>query len=42
MVARVRDTVENIINVNYKAIMEVLMEVYFKIINRRNAIFIRS
>jgi len=42
MVARAGDTVEGIINVNYKAIMEVLMEVYLKTINRRNATFIRS
>jgi len=42
MVARVGDIVEGIINVNYKAIMEVLIEVYLKIINRRNTIFVRS
>jgi len=42
MVARVGDTVEGMINVDYKAIIEVLVEVYLKIINRRNAIFIRS
>jgi len=30
------------INVNYKAIMEVLIEVYFKVITRRSAMFIRS
>jgi len=36
------DTVEGIINVNYKAIVEVLMEVHFIIIGRRNAMFIRS
>ena len=34
--------VEGIINVNYKAIIEVLVEVYFKVIARRSAIFIRS
>jgi len=33
---------EGIINVNYKVIIEVLIEVYFKVIARRNAIFIRS
>jgi len=33
---------EGIINVNYKAIVEVLVEVYLKTINRRNAIFIKS
>ena len=42
IVARVGDMVEGIININYKAIMEVLVEVYLKIINRRNAMFIRS
>jgi len=41
-VARVGDIAEGIINVNYKAIVEVLVEVYLKTINRRNAIFIRS
>jgi len=41
-VARVGDTAKGIINVNYKVIMEVLIEVYLKIINRRNAIFIKS
>ena len=35
-------TVEGIINVNHKATIEVLMEVYFKVIARRSAIFIRS
>ena len=34
--------VEGIININYKAIMEVLIEVYFKVIVKRNVIFIRS
>jgi hypothetical protein len=33
---------KGIINVNYKAIIEVLVEVYFKVITRRSAIFIRS
>jgi hypothetical protein len=33
---------KGIINVDYKAIMEVLVEVYFKVIARRNVIFIRS
>jgi len=42
MVAGVGDIVEGIINVNYKAIVEVLVEVYLKTINRRNAMFIRS
>ena len=33
---------EGIINTNYKAIIEVLMEIYFEVIARRNAIFIKS
>jgi len=33
---------KSIINVNYKAIMEVLMEVHFEVIARRNAMFIRN
>jgi len=42
MVAGVGDIAEGTINVNYKAIVEVLMEVYLKIINRRNTMFIKS
>ena len=42
MVVIVGDTVEGIININYKVIVEVLMEVHFATISRRNAIFIRS
>ena len=42
MVAVVGNTEEGITNVNYKAIVEVLIEVYFKVITKRNAIFIRS
>jgi len=42
MVAGVGDIAEGIININYKATIEVLMEVYLKTINRRNAIFVRS
>jgi hypothetical protein len=42
IVAVVDNTVEGIININYKAIIEVLMEVYFKIIARRNIIFIKN
>ena len=33
---------EGIINVNYKVIIEVLVEVYFEVIARRNAMFVRS
>ena len=42
IVAVVGNMAEGIINTNYKAIIEVLIEVYFKVIARRNAIFIRS
>ena len=34
--------VEGTINANYKAIIEVFIEVYFKIITRRNVIFVKS
>jgi hypothetical protein len=40
--AAVGNIVEGTININYKAIIEVLIKVYFKVITRRNAIFIRS
>ena len=33
---------EGTININYKAIIEVLMEVHFKVIARRNIIFVKS
>ena len=42
MVAVVGNIVKGIINVNYKAIIEVLVEVYFKVIARRNTTYIRS
>ena len=42
MVAVVGNIVEGTINANYKVIIEVLMEVYFKVITKRNAIFIRN
>jgi len=42
MVAIVGNTEEGTININYKATVEVLMEVYFKVIARRSAIFIKS
>jgi len=42
MVAMVGNIAKGTINVNYKAIMEVLIEVYFKVITRRSAIFIKS
>ena len=42
MVAVVGNTAKGTINVNYKAIIEVLIEVYFKVIARKSAMFIRS
>jgi hypothetical protein len=42
MVAVVGNIVKGIINVDYKAIIEVLIEVYFKVITRRSTTFIRS
>ena len=38
----VGNTAKDIININYKAIIEVLIEVYFKVIIKRNVKFIRS
>ena len=40
--AIVGDIVKDIISVNYKAIIEVLIEVHFEIITKKSAIFIRS
>ena len=42
IIATVGNTVEGIINANYKTIIKVLIEVYFKIITRRNAIFVKN
>jgi hypothetical protein len=42
IVAVVGNIEEGLTNVNYKAIIEVLIEVYFKVITRRSATFIRS
>ena len=33
---------ESTININYKAIIEVLMEVYFKVIAKKSIIFVKS
>jgi len=33
---------KGIININHKAIIEVLMEVYFKVIAKKSATFIKS
>ena len=38
----VGNTAEGTININYKAIIEVLIEVHFKVIARRNAMFVRN
>jgi len=42
IVAVVGNTEEGIINVDYKATVEVLVEVHFKVITRRSATFVRS
>ena len=42
IVAAVGNTAEGTINANYKVIIEVLIEIYFKVITRRNAIFVKS
>jgi len=41
IVAGVNNTVEGIIN-NYKVKVEALMEVYFKVIAKKSAIFVRN
>jgi len=42
MVAVVGNIAKGIININYKVIIEVLIEVHFKVIARRSAMFVRS
>jgi len=42
MVAVVGNMEEGIINVNHKVTVEVLIEVYFEVIARRSAMFIKS
>jgi hypothetical protein len=42
MVAIVGNTVKGTINISHKVIVEVFMEVYFKVIARRSVIFIES
>ena len=42
MVAAVGNIVKGTINANYKAIVEVFIEVYFEVIARKNAMFVRS
>ena len=42
IMATVGNIAEGIINTNYKVIIKVLIEVHFKVIARRNVIFIKS
>ena len=42
IVAIIGNTEEGIININYKAIIKVFIEVYFKVIIKRSTIFIGS
>ena len=42
IVAIVGNIIEGIINIDYKAIIKVFIEVYFEVIARRNTIFMRS
>jgi len=42
IVAVVGNIAKGIINVDYKVIMEVIIEVCFKVIAKRNAMYIRS
>ena len=42
IVAVVGNTVKGIISINYKAIVKVFVEVYFKVIIKRSTIFIRN
>ena len=42
IVATVGNIIEATINTNYKTIVEVFIKVYFKVITKRNIIFIKS
>ena len=42
MVAIVDNIVKGIINTNYKIIVEAFIKIYFKIIAKKNTIFIKS
>ena len=42
IVAIVGNTEKGVININYKVIMEVLIEVYFKVITKKSTTFIKS
>ena len=38
----VNNIVKGIINANYKAIVEVFIKIHFKVIAKRNAIFVKN
>ena len=40
--AIVGNMAEGVVNINYKVIIEALVEVYFKVIAKRNAMSVRS
>ena len=42
IVAIIGNTVKGTTNIDYKVIIKALIEVYFKVIAKRNAMFIRS
>ena len=42
MVDIVGNTAEGIININYKTIIKVFIEVHFKVIAKKNIIFVKS
>ena len=42
IVAIIGNIVKGIININYKVIIKVLIEVYFKVITKKSTIFIKS
>ena len=42
IVAIVGNTAKGIINISYKVIVKVFIEVYFEVITRRSAIFVKS
>ena len=42
IVAAVGNIVEDTINANYKIIIEVFIKVYFEVITKKNAIFVKS
>ena len=42
IVAIIGNTAKGIININYRAIIEILIKIYFKVIIKRNIIFIKN